>query len=431
MRTNRLGGGLWTWSALLVVALATIGLSAMAQQPRRPVVESGPQEAPQEEAKQPDAKAKAKAKGGLRIRAGEPPEEMIGEAADPLPGADQIPPPPGADAARPAAPAAPRGPQAPVIPQWPFHYQFQLQVANGGFLSCRYYPSQLGDTAPVILMIHESGPGRSGKDFEDPVLELENKSLAGHLQGLGYASLVLDLRGHGPNPRIELTPAQWRNQINDLQAAYRFLVDRHNRRELNLAKFGVLAVGDGGNLALSWARMPGAAVTIEGRLSDLAALALVSPKAEINNISLPPMVAAVAPRLPMLLMAGQGDEAAVEAIRSVQGLVERQRLSRVALLDARLQGYTLLRFTPEATRPVLRFLENTLKVRVDEWEPRYNLDPVVFTNVLIIDPNAQPQPEAEAAEAAAEAEAAEAAAEAEAEAPPVPQEIPKRQRRGN
>lgn len=294
-------------------------------------------------------------------------------------------------------------------------------------MNCRYYPSQLGETAPVVLMIHETGPGRSGKDFEDPVPELENKGLAEYLQEQGYASLVLDLRGHGANPRRDLTSAQWRNQVGDLQSAYQFLVDRHNRQELNLAKFGVLAIGDGANLAMAWARTPGAAVAIEGRLTDLAALALVTPKAETRGISLAPMVTALAPRLPMLLMAGEGDVPAVEAIESVQGLVERQRLSRVALLDARLQGYNLLRFTPEATRPVLRFLENTLKLRADEWEPRYNLDPVAFANVQIIDPNAPPPAEP----AGAEAEPAAAPDPAEAEAPPALPEIPKRQRRGN
>ena len=37
--------------------------------------------------------------------------------------------------------------------------------------------------------------------------------------------------------------------VDDLQAAYQFLVDRHNRGKLNLAKFGVLALGEGANLA--------------------------------------------------------------------------------------------------------------------------------------------------------------------------------------
>ena len=34
--------------------------------------------------------------------------------------------------------------------------------------------------------------------------------------------------------------------VNDLQAAYQFLVDRTNRGELNLAKLGVVGAGRGG-----------------------------------------------------------------------------------------------------------------------------------------------------------------------------------------
>ena len=44
----------------------------------------------------------------------------------------------------------------------------------------------------------------------------------------------------------------------------------------------------------------------------------------------------------------------------------------------------LIRFAPEATRPLMSFLDNVVKIRADEWEPRYNLDPVLFANVRII-----------------------------------------------
>ena len=63
----------------------------------------------------------------------------------------------------------------------------------------------------------------------------------------------------------------------DLQAAYVFLLDRHNRGDFNLAKLGVIALGEGANLAVAWAYQPGAAVSTEGRASDLNALVLLSP----------------------------------------------------------------------------------------------------------------------------------------------------------
>ena len=65
--------------------------------------------------------------------------------------------------------------------------------------------------------------------------------------------------------------------VDDLQAAYQFLVDRHNRGELNLARLGVVGLGEGANLAAAWAYLPGGGVSTEGRVTDIAGLVLVSP----------------------------------------------------------------------------------------------------------------------------------------------------------
>ena len=127
------------------------------------------------------------------------------------------------------------------------------------------------------MLVHEKGVGRSGKDFEEPIADLKNLGLAEHLQEEDYAVLVVDLRGHGANPRHEVAAREWQSMTRDLQTAYFFLVDRHNRRELNVAKLGVLALGDAGNLVAAWAASPEGAVTSEGRVSDLGALILVSP----------------------------------------------------------------------------------------------------------------------------------------------------------
>ena len=112
------------------------------------------------------------------------------------------------------------------------------------------------------------------------VQELKGQGLAEHLQELGYAVFSMDLRWQGQNPRRALTADERPKLMEDLQAGYFFLVDRHNRGDLNLGKLGVVALGDGANLAAAWAIQPGAAITIEGRPSDLNALALISPNPE-------------------------------------------------------------------------------------------------------------------------------------------------------
>lgn len=336
--------------------------------------------------------------GGLRLPPEDPPGEIAeGPAADPL-GPAAMP----ADAARPPA-ARPADPNMPIVPEWPFRYELTIASFDGAPLAVRYYPSQLGAAAPVVLLVHDLGPGRSIQDFDAAVADLEDQGIASHLQKLDYAVLAVDLRGHGQSPvrsrgAAENPLPRW---VGDLQAAYRFLLDRHNRRELNLAKFAVVALGHGGNLAAQWASAPGGGVSIEGRTSDLAALVLVSPRPTLNDRPIEPAVTALAPRLPILLQAGAGDAEGSALLDTLRPTVERQRLSRVTLTETRLPATNLLRFAPGATTPLIEFLDNTVKVRADEWEPRYNLDPVVYTNVRVTNLENQAEGEANAAPAPA------------------------------
>jgi alpha-beta hydrolase superfamily lysophospholipase len=373
-------------SAGLLASLILAAASLSAQQPR-------PNPPPQGQPRTPPVEGKAsKTKtqpGGLRLPGGELPGDL---KADPLPKEE-------ADAAEIKKSVA----AGPVVPIWPYHYSLQIAAFDNVPLAVRYYPARQGGTAPVVLLVHESGAGRSGKDFEEPIAELKNQGLAPYLQSQGYAVLVVDLRGYGANQKKSLSPEQWRATTFDLQAAYHFLIDRHNRRELNLSKLGVVAVGEGANLAASWVATPGGAVSIEGRLADLAAVALISPLGEDRGLRLAPTVAALAPRFPMLLVAGQGDAPSADAVKEVQPTVERQRQGRVAFIESRQRGANLLRFAPGATTPLLRFLENALKARADDWEPRYNLQPVAFANVHVVNDGDAPaiaDPPAEAAKTA-------------------------------
>ena len=84
-----------------------------------------------------------------------------------------------------------------------FHYTFKLHSFDGTSLAASLYPSKLGSSAPVVMLIHEAN--RSRKDFEEPVSELKGQGLAEYLQAEGYAVFTMDLRGQGQNPRRALT----------------------------------------------------------------------------------------------------------------------------------------------------------------------------------------------------------------------------------
>jgi dienelactone hydrolase len=328
--------GAWkSWIALAVV-LALVGM-ALAQAPR-------PGRA---------------ARGQVRNQGGVPLKKARPEAADPL--------------AKVAALAARPAPGT-------FHYTLRLRSFDGTPLAATYFPSKLGSPAPVVMLVHEIG--RSRKDFEDAVLELKGQGFAEHLQELGYAVFSMDLRGQGQNPRGQRHDTQ--QQVEDLQAGYFFLVDRHNRGDLNLAKLGVIALGDGANLVATWAFHPGAAVTTEGRPSDLSALVLISPKPEGFGYVLGHVLASLAPRVPLLLLAGDRDLPSKDALQSVQQLVQRTRLNKVELFPSSLHGYKLLRLEPKLTSGIFTFLETTLKNRPVEWEPEYNLTPVTFSEPQMV-----------------------------------------------
>ena len=337
------GHGGWVEKALtvVVVSLVTVSIVAAQAQPRQN-------------------------RGRIRNQGGAPLKKARPEAGDPLAKAD------GADAKR-KAKAAGAG---------TYHYTFKLHSFDGSPLAASFYPSKLGSTAPVVMLVHEAN--RSRKDFEEAVTELKGLGLAEHLQEEGYAVFSMDLRGQGQNPRRVLSASDRPLLAEDLQAAYVFLLDRHNRGDCNVAKLGMIAVGEGANLAVAWAYQPGAAVSTEGRPSDLNALVLISPYPAGFGYVLGHILPSLAPRIPLALLAGTKDNASKDAVESVRRLVERARLNKVELFPSSLHGYKLMRLEPKVTPAIMRFLEPTIKLRPIDWEPRYNLIPVTVSEIQTV-----------------------------------------------
>ena len=305
-------------------------------------------------------------RGRIRNQGGAPLKKARPEAADPLAKAD------GADA---------KG-KAKAVAAGTYHYTFKLHSFDGSPLAASFYPSKLGSTAPVVMLVHEAN--RSRKDFEEAVTELKGLGLAEHLQEEGYAVFSMDLRGQGQNPRRVLSAGDRPLLAEDLQAAYFFLLDRHNRGDFNVAKLGMIAVGEGANLAVAWAYQPGAAVSTEGRPSDLNALVLISPYPAGSGYVLGHILPSLAPRIPLALLAGSKDNASKDAVESVRRLVERARLNKVELFPSSLHGYKLMRLEPKVTPAIMRFLEPTIKLRPIDWEPRYNLIPVTVSEIQTV-----------------------------------------------
>ena len=334
-----------------------------------------------------DPKAKSTRRIPLRLRApAKQPGKGTRKVADPLGN-------PGAAAN--AAPGANANPNQGIDPNGPlpepgtFHYRFKVGAGNSDSLAASYYPSKLANNAPAVLLIHERD--HSIKDFEEPLADLKGVSLADSLQKAGYAVLAVDLHGHGGNTRRNLTPRDWSLVPGDLEIAYLALVDRHNRGELNVAKLGVIALGEGANVALTWAS-GGGGVSSEGRAGDLGALILISPMgdAESQGLRAAGPLTTLAARIPIDLMVGERDAGSLELVKAVEPILKRYRANQVETFPSALHAYQLLRLEPNLTGSITKFLETTIKAKGDEWEGRYLLNPVRFSEIKVIPDPVQP-----------------------------------------
>jgi pimeloyl-ACP methyl ester carboxylesterase len=385
----------WSKAVASTIALALLVVGAVvAQDPNPPAKGAAP--AKDANPNKEKDKGKAAAKKGRLIRPpGKAPAKGVPKAADPL-----------ANAANADGVVVPPG--QPLPPPGTFHYRFKIAVGDVEPLSAAYYPAKVAtipSTSPVVMLVHERE--RSSKDFEESIAELKKSSFAEELQKLGYAVLAIDYRGHGAStPRRTLNRAEWPNVAADLQAAYYCLVDRHNRNELNLAKFGVVALGEGANVAANWAASPGGAVSSEGRAGDLGALVLVSPMvdAQSQGLVIKPPITTLAARVPLDLLVGERDTASAALIddgpASVKATVKRYRSNKVETFPSALHGYKLLHFEPNMTSAIFQFLETTIKSKNDDWEGRYLFNPVTYTDIKLIKNPVRVEPAAAAKKAA-------------------------------
>ena len=264
----------------------------------------------------------------------------------------------------------------------PFHYRLKLEMSDDQTLAANYYPAQLDTSTPVLLLVHEKG--RSSKDFDLAIPDLKGQTAAEHFQKLGYAVVAFDLRAHGLNKRGSLKKQDWLDMVFDLQAVYDFLLDRHNRGELNLAKFGVLALGEGANLTATWAELAEGAVSSEGRTTDLAALALISPAATWEGTSFETQIKEIGPRIRVLLAAGERDEPSKAILQKTRDGLLKIRQNQVKLFPTLLHGYKLLQLEPGTIEAIDAFFDDTVKSKAIDWEPRYNMTPTPYSDIELV-----------------------------------------------
>jgi alpha-beta hydrolase superfamily lysophospholipase len=197
-------------------------------------------------------------------------------------------------------------------PEIPEAEDVDVKTKDGVDLKATFYPGTAGkDSVPVILL-----HGLRGKRGE-------YADLAGKLQLLGHAVLVPDLRGHGDSTRQKrddrevkldaatLRPADLHLMVTqDMEALKRFLREKHNAKELNLAKLCVVGAELGAMVAINWAALdwswPPVAAGKQGE--DVKALVLLSPRWNLKGLAIKPAIdhEALKQKVSVLLFVGAG-----------------------------------------------------------------------------------------------------------------------------
>ena len=101
-------------------------------------------------------------------------------------------------------------------------------------------------------------------------------------------------------------------------------------------------------------------------------------------------ITTLAARVPIDLLVGERDAPSFELVDAVRPIVKRYRANQVETFPSALHAYQLLRLEPGLVGSVVKFLDGTVKAKVDEWEGRYLLDPVRFSEIKILPNPARP-----------------------------------------
>ncbi len=165
-------------------------------------------------------------------------------------------------------------------------------------LALTYWESPEGQESPLIVLLH--GEKGNRKKWE---------SMAKQFQASGYAVIALDLRKHGDSAGAPTDAADGKSDdefklktidyiamaADDMDGLKAYIYQKHQARELNMRKTGIVGVGPTCHVAIlaaarDWVRAPHPdGSTLSSRTprgQDVQTLALISPESSLKGIKL-------------------------------------------------------------------------------------------------------------------------------------------------
>lgn len=276
----------------------------------------------------------------------------------------------------------------------------EIVTAKDGWpIALTYWPSKLKQDACVVVLLH----GLEGN-------QLDWGTLPKQLQDKGYAVINVDLRGHGQSkkssPTVEKVETKKSKStgkgtvessnlkardfeamyLGDMEAVKHFILEEHQKQNLNMNKTAIVGAGMGGAVALKfaafdWLKKPyndGPVGNQTPRGQDIRAVALLTVDSDIPGLTLPDAIKILRNELlGVAIMFGVGkkdkqDKGQSKKLYDLANTPVDKNKDRMYLQEynTAARGTGLLAANLPTEGEVTTFLENHLKNVRSEWRDR-------------------------------------------------------------
>jgi pimeloyl-ACP methyl ester carboxylesterase len=275
-----------------------------------------------------------------------------------------------------------------------------LRSADGHPLALTYYPvatkanSGAKENTPVIVLLHGSDQvGRVRWDKEKP-RGGQGKNFVESLQEDGFAVVTVDLRKFGdsksPTDGTSIRLDDWEKMgAGDMFAVKQFLFEKHQEKQLNMNKLGIVAAGPTAVVAINFAAADWTTPPYDDapvlanktpRGQDVRALVLLSPETSAGrmNINRAMTVLRATPGIAMLIVEGKQDpqdkgqsRKIFEQMDKAQGKGEK-RAYMVSPASKDRELNLMGKFPDQVEVPIRNFFIKYVKDANSPWRDRRN-----------------------------------------------------------